>query len=266
MLANLCTEQPALISPLLICLKNEFRSVEQSGAYLFKSLPLDRWQPTLVDFEIGATWLLNFSFETAESSLARTMFSRLNWNFREGGGELFLAHDLHIRTACLIAEVVTKHVPETVGVFGITESVRQVSNLVKGQSNAEQFTWWCWNMVTVLRLHCMDQSGEFRTRILHDPSEAMRIVPELERLASVFQGVTETRPMALFLALMCSQWGHSVPQICHKGFQQMLLLLQDFRQSKVIRCLQVVVPLFLECPESLCKCEPYVVATAIIGY
>lgn len=257
LLSNLCTEDPTLITTLLICLKSEFKSVETSGSYLFKSLPLDRWQPTIADFEIGATWLLNFSFETPESSLARLIFSRLNWNFREGESTLFLDHDLHVRTACLIAEVITKHVPETVGVYGITESVRQVSNLVKGQSSAEQFTWWCWNMVTVLRLHCMDQSPEYRSHILRHPSEAMRIIPELEKLASVYQGVTEARPMALFLSIMCSQWGHSVPQICHKGFQQMLLLLQDLRQSKVIRCLQVIAPMFLECPESLSKCEAY---------
>lgn len=261
LLANLCTEHPPLISLLLVRLKTDFRSVEASSAYLFKALPLDRWSPAVADFEICATWLLNCGHDTAESALARIIFSRLNWNFREGGDRLFLDHELHVRTACLIAEVLTKHVPETVGAFGITESVRQVSNLVKGQSGAEQFTWWCWNMVTVLRLHCMDQSAEYRAHILRNPSEAMRIIPELERLGTVFGGVSEARPMALFLAVMCSQWGHSVPQICHKGFQQMVLLLQDLRQSKVIRCLQVVVPMFLECPESLSKCDAYVVGT-----
>lgn len=207
------------------------------------------------DFEIAAAWLLNFGYETPESTLARTIFSRLNWNFDATNDDLFLPHDIHIRTACLIAQVSSKHVPETVGTSGISESVRQVSNLVKAQSAKQQFTNWCWNMISVLRLHCLDQNRETVLQTLRNPNESFKLIPELERIQPIFESVSDSRPAALYLSILCTMWGHSVPQICHKGFIQMQLLLSDYRHSIVIRCLHLIAPLFLECPESLSQCE-----------
>lgn len=178
--------------------------------------------------------------------------------------QLFLPHDIHIRMACLIAEVSSKHVPEVVGSSGISESVRNVSNLVKGQTTRQQFTTWCWNMIALLRLHCMDQSTESIIQTLHNPSDIMKHIPELQQIQAIHQGVSDSRPIALYLSLLCSVWGHSVPQICHKGFMQMQSLLSDYRHSTVIRCIQLVVPLFLECPESLSNCDKYVNFTNVI--
>lgn len=158
--------------------------------------------------------------------------------------------------ACLLCEVAAKQVPETVGLSGITESVRQVSNLVKGAATAQHiFAEWCWNMVTVLRLHGMDMGREARARLLHEPAQFMQRVPELERLAAVHEGCSTGRPLAIYVAVLATQWGHSVPLVCHRGFAQMALLLQDYRQSAVVRCLELVTPLFVECSESLSKCE-----------
>lgn len=257
LLVNITTKHTELISTLLYMLKDNFRTVEKYGPYLFKSLPLEKWQPSIEIFEIAAGWLLNFGFETAESAMARTIFSRLNWNF-DSDGDLFLSHDIHVRMACLIVEVSSKHVPETIGLTSITESVRQVSNLVKGQSPRQQFVAWCWNMVSVLRLHCFDQNTDFVKRTIRNPAEALRLIPEVERLQSIYQGVSENRPIALYLSMLLTLWGHSVPQICHKGFAQLQQLINDCRQSNVIRCLQLITPFFLECPESLSKCEKYV--------
>lgn len=168
---------------------------------------------------------------------------------------LFLPHEIHVRTACLMAEASSKHVPEVIGSSGISESVRNVSSLVKGQTTRQQFTTWCWNMVALLRLHCMDQSIDSIIQTLRNPSDIMKYIPELEHIETIHQGVTDSRPIAIYLSLLCSVWGHSVPQICHKGFMQMQSLLSDYRHSIVIRCIQLVVPLFLECPESLSRCD-----------
>lgn len=235
-------------------LKDNFRTVEKYGPYLFKSLPLEKWKPSMEIFEIAALWLLNFGYETAESAMARTIFSRLNWNF-DPSGDLFLPHDIHVRMACLIVDVSSKHVPETIGLTSITESVRQVSNLVKGQSPRQQFVAWCWNMVSVLRLHCFDQNTEHIKRTIRNPAEALRLIPEVERLQSIYQGVSDNRPIAMYLSMLLTLWGHSVPQICHKGFAQLQQLINDCRHSNVIRCLQLITPFFLECPESLSKCD-----------
>lgn len=60
-----------------------FFQIDESVIYLFKFLPLNNWLPRINDFEITATWLLNFHYESIESILARTIFYRLNWNFDE---------------------------------------------------------------------------------------------------------------------------------------------------------------------------------------
>lgn len=65
----------------MIIIKDNFKMVDIGCVYLFKSLPLNQWHPTLIDFEIAAAWLLNFGYETQESLLARAIFSRLNWDF-----------------------------------------------------------------------------------------------------------------------------------------------------------------------------------------
>lgn len=239
--------------------------IDKYGTYLFKALPLDEWHPPLETFEISANWLLNYGIETRENAMARTIFSRLNWNFNKNTDELFLPYDIHVRMASLIVDVSTKHAPETIGSSGISESVRQMSNLVKGQTPHQQFTTWCWNMISVLRLHAFDQNSEFVRRAIRDPTYAVRFAQELERLPSIAQGVQENRPIAVYISILATQWGHSVPQICHKGFVQMQNLLNDYRYSTVIRCLQLVSPLFLDCPESLCKCTAFqAILTAIL--
>lgn len=257
LLASITAVHPTLISSILVILKENIRQVQRNATYLFKALPLDKWQPPMEAFEIASAWLLNFCVESAENGMARMVFSRLNWNFNKFTGELFLPHEIHIRMACLLVEVSSKHAPETIGLSGISESVRQVSNLVKGQTPQQQFVTWCWNMVGVLRLHCFDQNESCVRRAISQPQDAIRHVAEVERLLAVCQGVVDNRPLAAYLSILMTLWGHSVPQICHKGFGQMQNLLSDYRHSSVIRCLQLVTPFFLECPESLSKCQAF---------
>lgn len=113
LLVNITSKHTELISSLLFLLKENFKSVDKYGTYLFKSLPLEVWRPSIDIFEICAKWLLQFGFETRESAMARTIFSRLNWNFDKATGELFLPYEIHVRMASLIVEVSSKHVPGT---------------------------------------------------------------------------------------------------------------------------------------------------------
>lgn len=254
LLVNITSKHTELISCLLYLLKKNLKLVGKYGPYLFKSLPLEEWRPPIEIFEIAANWLLNYDIDTGESAMARTIFSRLNWNFDRTSNELFLPYEIHIRMASLIVDVSTKHVPETIGSSAITESVRQMSNLVKGQTPQQQFVAWCWNMISVLRLHAYDQDVESIRRAVRNPLDALRIVSELERLPSVNQGVLENRPIAIYISILSTPLGHSVPLICQKGFAQMQTLLNDYRYSAVIRCIQLTTPFFLDCPESLSKC------------
>ncbi|XP_062538593.1 ectopic P granules protein 5 homolog isoform X2 [Armigeres subalbatus] len=254
LLYNIVSKHPALVSSLLQSLKQDVTQADQSAMYVFKALPLNRWRPQWDDFELLANWLLNYGFDAIQSSTARVILIHLNYNFDQNN-ELFLPHDIHVRIACLITEVYSKHVPELLG--NPQGLVASVSSLIKNKAAQDQFLAWCWNMISLLRLHCMDQSVEIINGMMKNPALILRHVLELERAQQIYQGVTENRPLAIYLAILISTWGHSVPQICHKGLEQIRLLLNDHRYMVVVRCLQLITPLFLECPDSLSRCESF---------
>lgn len=180
-------------------------------------------------------------------------FSRLCLNCRNG--DLFISHDIHIRMACLVLEIAQKHVPEVVGAGTITESMRHMSSLVKNQTARDKFINWCWNMIAVLRLHAMDLDRQSVLEFMRNTAPCLHIIPELDKFDSVKQGVVDNRPLAIYCSLLMTLNGHSIPQICQYGFDLILKLITDCRHSIVIRSLQLIVPLFLDCPESLSQCE-----------
>nr|NP_650752.2 ectopic P-granules autophagy protein 5, isoform C [Drosophila melanogaster]Q9VE34.2 RecName: Full=Ectopic P granules protein 5 homolog [Drosophila melanogaster]AAF55595.2 ectopic P-granules autophagy protein 5, isoform C [Drosophila melanogaster] len=254
MLANLMDED--LFGCVLVQLKMRYGEVDQA-AYLFKALPLENWHPSMDTFEVLSNWLLHFDYQSSESQLARLIISHLNWGL-DCEGRLFLPHNIHVRMAHLVNEALNKYAPEVIGASGISESVRQVSSLIDStQSSREQFTNWCWRMVSVLRLHLMDQGVESVRRTLQHPTEPLLFIPELERMEMIFQGVNENRPLALYVGMLVSLHGHSIPLICQHGFILLQQLLLDHRHAATIRCLELIVPLFLETPETLANCESF---------
>lgn len=103
----------------------------------------------------------------------------------------------------------------------------------------------------------MDQSRETVCNFLRDPTIYLQRIPEVEDTQILCQGVSESRPLAVYMSLLVSLIGHSVPQICHRGLEHIKLLLNDSRHTIVIRCLEIIVPLFLECPDSLSSCDKF---------
>ncbi|XP_017104957.2 ectopic P granules protein 5 homolog [Drosophila bipectinata] len=254
MLVNLMDEH--LMGCLLVQIKMRYGEVDQA-AYLFKALPLENWHPNMDSFEVLSNWLLHFDYQSSESHLARLIIGHLNWGL-DVEGRLFLPHNIHVRMAHLVSEALNKFAPEVIGASGISESVRQVSSLIDStQTSREQFTSWCWRMISLLRLHLMDQGVESVKRTLLHPTEPLMFIPELERMDTIFQGVTENRPLALYVGMLVSLHGHSIPLICQHGFNLLQQLLLDHRHAATIRCLELIVPLFLETPETLATCESF---------
>lgn len=252
LISNITCKHPELIAEIFNYLKGNLQQVGTLSSYLFKALPIDKWRPKQEDLETLASWLLNFDFESIESSTARTIFAYMNWNFDENN-QLFLPHDIHIRMAHLVCEVYLKHVGESIG-SGINETARQIGSAKKTPpSKKEQFSIWCWSMVSVLRLHFMDIN---KIALIENPN-LLIMIPEVETTHVVYQGFSEQKPLPIYLSLLLSQLGHSIPQICHRGFDQLKLLLNDYRHSKVIRCLELMTPLFVNCQSSLYTCESF---------
>ncbi|XP_037885384.1 ectopic P granules protein 5 homolog isoform X1 [Glossina fuscipes] len=256
MLVNLCLCYEDLMSYLLTQLKVYYQDTE-NVIYLYKSLPLETWKPSLDCFEILSNWLLHFDHKSSENLLARIIISHLNWGF-DSDDQLFLPHNIHVRMACLISEALTEHAPEVVGISGISESVRQMSSIIDfSKPTKEQFSTWCWSIASMLRLHIMDQNYETIKKVLQDPNEYLTFILDLERIDLICQGVNENRPLAIYVAILVSLHGHFVPLICQKGFDLMQRLLSDQRYTAVIRCLELITPLFLEVPDILANAESF---------
>lgn len=261
LISNVTSKHPELIAEIFNYLKGNLQQVGSLSSYLFKALPIDKWRPKQDDLETLASWLLNFDFESIESTTARTIFAYMNWNFDENN-QLFLPHDIHIRMAHLVCEVYLKHVGETIG-SGINETARQIGSASSKKtppSKKEQFSIWCWSMISVLRLHFMDIN---KVALIENPN-LLIMIPEVETTQVIYQGFTEQKPLSIYLSLLLSQLGHSIPQICHRGFDQLKLLLNDYRHSKVIRCLELMTPLFVNCQSSLYTCESFINVLSLI--
>lgn len=255
LLTNITTKYPELIANIFNYLKDNLEKVGSFSSYLFKALPISKWIPKTEDLEVLASWLLNFDFESIENITARVIFAYMNWNF-DTNDELFLPHEIHVRMAFLVSEVYTKHIGESIG-SGVTETARQVGCNKKTPSKKEQFSMWCWSMVSVLRLHYMDLNTMTIISLMENPS-IVNMIPEIETTNGIYQGFTEQKPLAIYLSMLVSQLGHSIPQICHRGFDQLKLLLNDYRHSKVIRCLELITPLFVNCQSSLYLCDSFI--------
>lgn len=254
LLTNITTKYPDLIAHVFSFLKDNLQKVGTFGSYLFKALPIAKWVPKTEDLEVLASWLLNFDFDSIENTTARVIFAYMNWNF-DGNDELFLPHEIHVRMAFLVMEVYSKHIGEVIG-SGVMETAREIGSNKKNPTKKEQFSMWCWSMASVLRLHYMDLNKQIVMRLLDDPG-IVNMVPEIETTDGIYQGFTEQKPLAIYLSVLVSQLGHSIPQICHRGFDQLKLLLNDYRHSKVIRCLELITPLFVNCQSSLYSCEAF---------
>lgn len=256
-LVDLTQKYPNLFSVIMLDTKKYIQQNENI-LYLYKFLPLNKWQPSMKCYDTMADWLLHYDITSIESQLSRFIIGRLNWN---GYADIqqqtpFLEHSIHVRMACVINEALTKHAPEVIGVSGISENVLQITNHVDfSQSSQEQFSSWCWSIISRLHLHLMDQSATQIKQTLQNPAQNMAAVPSLELITSIHQDVLEHRPLATYLALLISWHGHSIPWICQKGFDLMQCLIKDYRHAVVIRSLQLIIPLFLECPDVLSNCS-----------
>ena len=254
LLTNITTKYPEVIGNIFNYLKTNLQKVGTLSSYLFKALPISKWVPKTEDLEVLASWLLNYDFDSIENTTARVIFAYMNWNF-DSNDELFLPHEIHVRMAFLVSEVYTKHVGESIG-SGVMETARQIGSAKKTPSKKEQFSMWCWSMSSVLRLHYMDLNKQVVMSLMENPG-IVNMIPEIEATYGIYQGFTEQKPLAIYLSLLVSQLGHSIPQICHRGFDQLKLLLNDYRHSKVIRCLELITPLFVNCQSSLYSCDAF---------
>ncbi|XP_063978440.1 ectopic P granules protein 5 homolog isoform X2 [Diachasmimorpha longicaudata] len=256
LLSNLTSKHPSLLSDILFKLKDNFGSVGKLSLYLFTELSISKWIPREEDIRILGNWLHNFGLSSTESHLARLILNHLNWGL-DKNGDLYLPLHLHYTIALLVVELTIKFVPDsTQNASIILEGVKQVSSIVRPQNNELAFSLWAWDMVARLRLHQLDQSNIVCRNAMINPAGAFTHVPNIESdptLEVLRNGMRDMQPMAHYVAVAMTLLGHSVPLICEEGFTSLAVLTCYHKYEHILMALQNIIPLFLECVESLMK-------------
>lgn len=261
LLSNLTSKHPRLLSDILHKLHDNFTCVGKLSLYLFTELSIGKWIPKEEDIGILGGWLHNYSLSTTESHLARLILAHLNWGL-DRNGDLYLPLHLHYKIALLVVDLTIKFVPDTPAQTAslLAEGVKQVSSMVRPQNSEQAFTLWAWEMVARLRLHTLDQNDSNCRNAMINPAEAFFHVPDLESdgtLDILVNGVREKQPIACYVATMMTLWGHSIPLICTKGFAQLSVLQCFYKYEQIIIALQHIIPLFIDCGDSLFKNERF---------
>lgn len=59
-------------------------------------------------------------------------------------------------------------------------------------------------------------------------------------------------------------WGHLVPLVCSKGLELLAILEQQQKYDAMVFALYLIVPMFLNCQESLINCDSYQAALQVL--
>ncbi|CAK9832986.1 Ectopic P granules protein 5 homolog [Anthophora retusa] len=261
LLSNLTNKYPSLLSDILQKLKDNFASAGKLSLYLFTELKLNKWIPRKEDIDILSTWLHKCPLTSTENNLARLILTHLNWGFDESGN-LHLPIDLHRHIALLTVEVAMKYVPDasiqTASL--LTKGVKQISSMIKPQNAEYVFSLWAWDIISKLRLHQLDQSEAHCHYAFQNPNKVLANVPDMDSDSSLeilVTGICEKQPIACYVAILMTSWGHSIPLICLHGFNQLQMLQCYCKYEQVLICLHHIIPLCLSCEDALLKNDKF---------
>lgn len=218
LLTHITSKYPYLLSDVLQLVRENIFTISSLCLHLYEELPLSVWLLNENDFNIISKWLIQSSVTSNESCLARMIISRLNWDV-SNDGKLFLPYELHCKVALLVAEAI------------------QLDSTYES---------WCWHTLFRLKLHINDKG-------IADFSK----IKEPDYYSVIMKGIKDKQPLANFLSILMTTWGHLVPLVCSNGLKQLIFLEMNQKYDAVILGLFLMVPLFIECQESLINSEDF---------
>ncbi|XP_060530773.1 ectopic P granules protein 5 homolog [Cylas formicarius] len=105
---------------------------------------------------------------------------------------------------------------------------------------------WGWQTILRLKLHISDKHFKEFGR-----------VQEPERFDILTKGIKEGRPLASFVSVLMTTWGHLIPPICTHGMDQLIQIQNHHKHEAVLFALYQIVPLFMSSQECLVNLEKY---------
>lgn len=243
-------QHPATIEILLREIQLNLDLISSQSLYMLKVLPFDNWRPTMDTIDVIRDMLENYPLDSVQLNIGKLLISYMNWGQINGDGEcgkLVLGHEYHCRAAMVVLGAITKKFPKT-------ESYKRMSLTREDADPEKRYIGWSWKMITKLKLHSMDQNRMAQVQKMENnaikviPVMRLDFVPWMQRLID-----DESNPLAIYVALLLCDVGNDTNQLLEKGFP-MLVKLLDFTPYLIItRCLELMVPLFMNNPDQLIK-------------
>uniref|UniRef100_A0A182VVJ2 Ectopic P granules protein 5 homolog n=1 Tax=Anopheles minimus TaxID=112268 RepID=A0A182VVJ2_9DIPT len=208
---------------------------------------LMRWQPTESDIFAVLEMLLNYARVHIYHKLALGLLMYINYGDNSGLG---VPQQLQTRIAYSIVAAFRKNPPAT----------KDDPDSAELKSYQER----CLFVLLQLRVHALDQPLPIVCHLMREPSTAdLRHIPSIEQVNDVKAAIDERCPVACLTALLTTTTGHWVPVFCQDGVHLLQLLLDQYHlDTIVVRCLELISPLFIECPQALAGSERYIALLA----
>jgi hypothetical protein len=116
--------------------------------------------------------------------------------------------------------------------------------VLKATEQEPNYLQWAWQMILRLKLHINDKAFGDIKRVLDPDSYDM-----------IMKGVQQQQPLASFVAVLMTSWGHLIPLICSKGLSQLLFLQTHQKHEAVLFALYLIIPLFINSQEYIINNE-----------
>ncbi|XP_046857276.1 ectopic P granules protein 5 homolog isoform X2 [Xenia sp. Carnegie-2017] len=278
LLGSICQRHSFIISMLVERVESTLDSVREDCVGLFQALPVEMWRPKVSDIQTIRNWLLRSAVESPEHQLSRYLLTNINWQCKEFDGDvLFLPLCLHRAVAIIVVEICALRLPNRPG--GIAMDVFKEEKSLFGQASQlviqpykslmQHFTdqelhKWLWELVMFLHLHAHDRSRSVMqftaTSSLsnetvtssYEQHEFFKSLskdepPDLdndESLVNILTSAKKDGPLACYVALQMSNYGHDPEKMKDTGLDFLLLVLDDGHVFPACRIIENTIPVF----------------------
>lgn len=251
LLMTVTSNSPLAIEMILREIQLNLAMISDQALYMLKALPYDDWRPSMDTVDVIADMLENYALDSVQQNIGKLLVSYMNWGYADeaGGQGLVLGHEYHCRVAMVVLSATSKKFPRP-------ESYKRISLAGIDANPEKRYIAWAWKMVTKLKLHSMDQGAVAKLQKMENnsikviPLLRTEFVPTMQRLVQV-----EKNPLATYLSLLMCDVGNVTGEVLSQGLTLIVQTMENMPLVIVLRCLELLVPLFLNSTDDLIKSE-----------
>lgn len=207
-------------------------------------LPIENWIPQAEDIDLLCERLALEIHDPVRQEWTQTILDGISWD------NALLEHASGEKVALVVVEIVRCLADES----SVTWNAAIWSNPTE-----TSFLSWAWHILPKLRLHLQEQKGTFQGNAQWSDYDQE---PRFHHLRAQ---VNQSNPVAAFVALQLTQLGHSVPEICERGWKVLKIALHRAPVEAVLICFFDMATMFLDCPHDLVDNEDFqIILTSLL--